>query len=76
MIFNGPGSTFTKTGGTLASANMNFSVPYDAMLTLNNNISVASSDCAFQVEDGGTFNCGTSIISGSGSFNLLDAGTL
>ncbi len=74
--FYGAGATFTKSGGTLASANMNFTVPSGAMLTLNNDISVASSDCAFQVENGGKLNCGTSIVSSSGAFNLLSGGTL
>ena len=73
--FTGAGKTFTQSGGTLNTTNINFSVSSGASLTLNNNLTENASR-TFTVNSGATLNCGTNVINGAGTFTLASGGTL
>jgi hypothetical protein len=71
--FNGANSTFTKTGGTITNAYMNWAVNATKKLTLNNSFSVPVSR---NITVNGTLDCNTRQVTGAGSFTLSSTGTL
>ncbi|MCX8090079.1 MAG: hypothetical protein N3I86_03965 [Verrucomicrobiae bacterium] len=73
--FTGANKTFAQSAGTLDAANMNFNVNSPAVLTLNNNLAVASGR-ALTVNSGATLQCGSSLVTGAGAFTLASGGTL
>ncbi len=58
--------TYTQSGGTLNTTGINLEVYTNAILTLNDNISIASGQT---FTNNGTLYCGTKIISGAGNFS-------
>jgi trimeric autotransporter adhesin len=73
--FTGANKAFIQSGGTLNTGNMSFSVTNNASLTLSNALSVSSGQ-SFTVKIGGTLNCITNVVSGSGTFTLNSGGSL
>jgi hypothetical protein len=71
--FYGTNSNFSKTGGSLINTYMDFVVNADKKLTINNDLSLASSS-SMTVK--GTINCGANQIKGSGSFSLTSNGNI
>lgn len=67
VSFTGVGKTFTQSGGTLTTANMDFSVNSGASLTLNNNISIST---------GRTLTVAGTLSPATGSVLVSGAGTL
>ncbi len=68
-----PAVQFTHTGGTLTSTKINFEVSAGKQLSLSNNLSLGTGRT---LTVAGALLCGTSLISGSGSFILADGATL
>ncbi len=73
--FTGANKNFIQSGGTLNTGNMSFSVTNNASLTLSNAL-IISTGQNFNVKPGGTLNCITNVVSGSGTFTLSSGGTL
>jgi hypothetical protein len=73
--FTGANKNFIQSGGTLNTGDMSFSVTNNASLTLSNAL-VISSGQNFNVKTGGTLNCITNVVSGSGTFTLSSGGSL
>ncbi len=67
-----PSRSFTQSGGTLTGTSFTYTVNLAAFLTLNNNIAVATGK-TFTVN--GTLYCGSSLITGAGTFTLTSATT-
>ena len=72
VTFAGANKTFTRNSGTLVGGNYNFIVTNNASLTMNSGITVAG----VTVFNTGTLNCGTNVVSGTGSFVLNSGGAL
>jgi len=71
--FTGISKTFTQSSGTLTNTNINWAVNTGASLSLNNNLPVATSRTA---TINGTIDCGTNLVTGSGTFTLSSGATL
>lgn len=72
LNFTGSNKTFTNTG-TLTTTDLNFVSAANSSLTLNNNL-VVSSTRTFNIN--GSVDCGTKVISGSGSVLVNNGGTI
>ena len=71
--FTGSGKTFTQSGGTITNTFFDWSVNSGAILTLNNNLPVASGRT---LTVAGRLNCGSNAVTGAGIFTLNSAATL
>lgn len=77
LEFNMKGSekTYTQSGGTITTDNINWFVTTNASYTINSNIAVASTR-TFTVMESGTLDCSANSITGAGTFSLLKDATL
>lgn len=75
LNFKGANETFTQSGGTLTTTNINFNVNGAASLSLSNDLTIAGSR-TLTVSSGGTLNTGAQTVSGAGTFTLASGGTL
>lgn len=77
LEFNMIGSekTYTQSGGTITSDNINWFIISNASYTLNSNIAVASTR-SFTVMESGTLDCSANSITGAGTFTLSKNATL
>jgi hypothetical protein len=71
----GTGKTYTQSGGSIITSNMNFFITPNASYTLNSNITVASTR-SFTVMETGTLDCSVNSINGVGTFSLIKDATL
>lgn len=71
--FTGSGKTFTRSSGTLTNTYINWDINSSAILTLVNDLPVATSRSLIV---NGTLNCSTNNVTGSGTFTLSSGGTL